>query len=73
MIREVTTNSPLTKEEMLDLNHRLDEIEFIIAQDTVPDGVLMNLIDELDSIVSMLERANKVSNFLSKGFRLIKS
>lgn len=73
MIRQITTESPLTKQEMFKLNSRLDEIESIIDGPQVPDDVLINLIDELESIVSMLERANKISTFLEKGLRLIKS
>lgn len=73
MIRQITTESPLTKQEMFKLNSRLDEIESIIDGPQVPDDVLINLIDELESIVSMLERANKISIFLEKGLRLIKS
>jgi len=73
MIRNVTTDNPLTKGEMFMLHKRLDEIEAIIDGPSVPDDVLLNLIDELESIVSMLERANKISTFLEKGLRLIKS
>jgi hypothetical protein len=58
---------------MFMLHKRLDEIEAIIDGPSVPDDVLLNLIDELESIVSMLERANKISTFLEKGLRLIKS
>lgn len=73
MIRTITTEAPLTAQEMIILNRRLDEIENIIEGDQVPDDVLVNLVDELESIISMLERANKISEFVSKGFRLIKT
>lgn len=73
MIRTITTETPLTTQEMVILSRRLDEIENIIEGDQVPDDVLVNLIEELESIISMLERANKISEFVSKGFRLIKT
>lgn len=70
-MKKVTVDSPMTYEDMVDVAIRLDEIELLIEDPSIDDTTLFNLIGELETLTSYLEKANRVAEFKQKGFRII--
>lgn len=71
-MRMPTTESPTTMGELIVTSQRLDEINKLLEADDVPLDVVKNLIAELESILASLEHSNKISEFIEKGFRVVK-
>jgi hypothetical protein len=71
-MRMPTTEFPTTMGELIVTSQRLDEINKLLEADDVPLDVVKNLTAELEAILASLEHSNKISEFIKKGFRVVK-